>query len=119
MTEIRNISSNSGIIAGGNVSNSRIIHNGPENTASDDNLVEELSALIAELVKNARQLPDAGDRDAVRTEAIQLQGEIESPDRDRGRVASSLGRLKSAVAVAAPLAEIVKDIADMTGQLIH
>lgn len=118
MPDIGNIRNNSGIIAGGDVSHSTVVHNRTEGTVSEDELLAELSDLIADLLKNTRQLP-APDRAAVRNEAMKFQEEIESPDRDGGRVAAALGRLKSVVAVAAPLAEMVKEIAELASKIIH
>jgi hypothetical protein len=119
MARVRDVRGNSGIIAGRDVSNSSVVNYGPAGAASEDELREELNDLIAELLKEARQLP-AADRGAVRSEIVQFQEEIESPapDRDRGRIAAALERMKSAVAVVAPLAEIVKAIAEITAQLV-
>jgi hypothetical protein len=118
MAEIRNIRHNSGIIAGGDVSNAGVVNYGTKDAADEDELLEELNDLIVALLRDVRQLP-ARNRTAVRSEVVQLQEEIEAPARDRKRITAALDTLKSAVTVAAPLAEIVKDITDIVTQIIR
>lgn len=115
---VRNVRGNQGIIAGRDVTNSSVINNGTPGGTSEEELLEELSGLLADLLKDTRLLP-ASDRTAARSEIVRFQEEIESPDRDRGRVGASLDRLKSVAAAAAPLAEIVRTIAEITAQIVH
>jgi hypothetical protein len=119
VAELRNIT-NSGVVVGGNVRDSRISvsHTGPAGGVDEAEVLRELDELFTELLTGVLQLPP----DQVGTAAgqtAQLKAEVHAADRDPGRIRAALTGLMTAVAAAAPLVEIVKDIAELAGQLVH
>jgi hypothetical protein len=117
---MRDVRNNSGIVAGGNVTGSSVKHvyHGPVNTTTDEERLEEINDLLAELLQGVRQLP-AQERTAVRSEVVELQAELDEPAHDKEKINGRLGRLRSAFSAAAPLIEIVKDIAELVANLVH
>jgi hypothetical protein len=119
VAELRNIT-NSGVVVGGSVRDSRIsvTSTGPAGAVNEAEVLRELDGLFTELLSGVLQLPP----DQVGTAAgqtAQLKAEVHAADRDPGRIRATLNGLMAAVATAAPLVDVVKDIADLVGQLVH
>jgi hypothetical protein len=117
MTGFRNVH-NSGIIIGGNVENSAISADRTTAGATEDEVLDRIDDLVADLLKNARLLPPE-NRTVVRSEAAALQDELDAPQRDPARIKGKLAALQVAAAAVAPVAEIVKNITDLATHLIH
>lgn len=119
MADLRNIT-NSGVVVGGNVSGSRIsvTSTGSAGGVDEAEVLRELDALFTELLTGVLQLPP----DQVGTAAgqtAQLKAEVHAADRDPGRIRATLNGLMAAVAAAAPLVDVVKDITELVGKLVH
>lgn len=117
MTDQRNIR-NSGIFIGGNNSNSPITmgRSGPTSGMDEAEVLRQLDALFTTLLADILRLP-ADQAGTAAYQTAQLKAEVTAPRRDLTRIQVILGSLKGAVATAAPLAEIVKDIADLVTRL--
>lgn len=119
MAELRNIT-NSGVVVGGNVTRSRISvsRTGAAGGVDEAEVLRELDELFTELLSGVLQLPP----DQVATAAgqtAQLKAEVHAAERDPGRIRATLHGLMAAVATAAPLVDVVKDIAELVGKLVH
>lgn len=110
MHDVRN---NSGVIVGGDVKDSAITvgPTGPAAASTDEaELLRRLDRLITELLTGLGQLPAEQAGEAA-SGAVLLKHEVSQADRDPERVRGVLRGLRQAVGTAAPLVELVKDIA--------
>jgi hypothetical protein len=119
VAELRNIA-NSGVVIGGNVSGSKIsvTSTGPAGGVDDAEVLRELDQLFTELLSGILQLPP-DQVGTVASQTAQLKEEVHAADRDPGRIRATLSGLMAAVATAAPLVDVVKDIAELVAQLVH
>jgi hypothetical protein len=117
MTDQRNIR-NSGIFIGGNNSHSPITmgRTGPADGLDDAEVLRQFDALFTRLAAEVVRLP-AEQAGTAAYRAAQLQAEVSAANRDPRRIQSVLGALQVAAATAAPLAEIVKDMAELLTNL--
>lgn len=120
MAELSDIQ-NTGVIVGGDVTGSNISvgRTGPTDRGTGEaETLRRLDTLFTDLLTSVGQLP-AEQAGEVARETVQLKAEIAAANRDPKRVRGVLGKLTKAVAAAAPLAEIVKDITDLVTSLGH
>lgn len=120
MAELSDIR-NTGVIVGGDVTGSSISvgRTGPANSGIDEaEVLRRLDTLFTDLLTGVGQLPAEQAGEAAR-ETVQLKAEIAAANRDPKRIRGVLGNLTKAVAAAAPLAEIAKDITDLVTSLAH
>ena len=119
MAELHNIT-NSGVVVGGNVTKSRISVSGTGAAGGVDEaaVLRELDELFTELLSGVLQLPP-DQVAAAAGQAAQLKAELHAADRDPGRIRATLSGLMTAVAAAAPLVDVVKDIAELVTTLVH
>jgi hypothetical protein len=116
MTDLSNIR-NSGIFIGGNSNSSITVGGtGPTGSLSETEVLSQLDSLFTRLVTDILQLPpeQAG---AAAYQTAELRAAVTAPHRDPGRIQAFLVSLKGTVAVAAPLVEIVKAIAELIAEL--
>jgi hypothetical protein len=121
MAEFRNVRNDRGIIIGGDVTDSRLtIHaSGSAGAGADETeALRKIDELVTGLLAALVQLPPE-QASAAAGEAVQLKAEVTAPERDETRIRVVLGKLTTAVAAAAPLLEIVKDITDLVTGLLH
>ncbi len=113
MADLHNIR-NTGVFVGGDNNNSPITMNqaGPDRGMTETEVLHQVNALLAELLTATLQLPTGQAREAA-AQSVQLKAEVTAPTRDAGRIQAVLGSLRAAVSTAAPLLEIVKEIADL------
>jgi hypothetical protein len=120
MAELHNVR-NTGIIVGGDVTRSKVSvsHTGAASGETDEaEVLRRLDTLFTDLLAGIGQLPAEQAGEAAR-ETVRLKAEITAASRDSKRVRGVLGNLTTAVAAAAPLVEIVKDITDLVTSLLH
>lgn len=119
MAELHNIT-NSGVVVGGNVTKSRISvsRTGAAGGVDEAEVLRELDELFTELLSGVLQLPP-DQVAAAAGQTAQLKAAVHAADRDPGRIRATLTSLMAAVATAAPLVDIAKDIADLVGKLVH
>jgi hypothetical protein len=117
MADLSNIR-NTGIFIGGNNSHSPISmgHTGPAGGMDEAEVLRRLDTLLTALLADVLRLP-AEQAGAAAYQTAQLRAAVTAPTRDPTRVQAVLGSLKGAVATAAPLVEIVKDIAELVTSL--
>jgi hypothetical protein len=128
MTEGNNVrfrGVNKGIFVGHSVQDSTLTVGSSgaagEETADsgDDEALRRLEELVSALLERLPgQLPSE-QATAVKEDVERLRTELAAPERDGNRLRSILGKLGSAVAAAAPLAELVKNITDLITGLLH
>lgn len=119
MTSMSNIRNEGGIIVGGNIENSTVsaAQQKTETGATDAELLDEINELLDELLKGVRQLPPE-QRGTIRAEIVDVQTDLEAPDRDKQKIGARLGKLRSVLGSAVPLLELVNDVAELV-KLIH
>jgi hypothetical protein len=119
MADLRNIR-NTGIVVGGDVTRSTLSvgHTGSAAGPDEAEVLRQLDTLFTELFTAIGQLPPEQAGEAARDTAL-LKAEVTAAQRDPGRIHAVLGSLGRAVATAAPLVEVVKDIADLVATLVH
>jgi hypothetical protein len=117
MADPRNIR-NSGVFIGGNNSHSPISMGGtgPAGGMDEAEVLRHIDTLFTKLLADVLQLP-AEQAGAAAYQTAQLKAEVTAPHRDPTRIQAVLGSLRGAVATAAPLVEIVKDIAELVTSL--
>lgn len=116
MAELRNVR-NSGVIVGGNVSGSTISA-GATGPVTEAAALQRLSELLRSLPERAEELPD--DQAAeVAGEAMRLKKQLAVPERDSGRIRATVTKLVAVAGAAAPVAEIVREIADLVSSVLH
>jgi hypothetical protein len=113
MADPRNIR-NSGVFIGGNNSHSPISMGGtgPAGGMDEAEVLRHLDTLFTKLLADVLQLP-AEQVGAAAFQTAQLKAAVTAPQRDPTRIQAVLGGLRGTVATAAPLVEIVKDIAEL------
>jgi hypothetical protein len=120
MAELRNIR-NTGVVIGGDVNRSTISvgRSGSAGTGTDEaEVLDQLDTLFTELLSAIGQLPAEQAGEAAR-DTVRLRAEVSAPDRDHARIHALAGNLAKAVAAAAPLVEIVTNIAELVTRLGH
>jgi hypothetical protein len=119
VADLRNVR-NTGVVVGGDVTRSTISvgRTGPAGGTEEAEVLRQLDALFSELLASIGQLPAEQAGEAAR-DTVLLKAEVAAPDRDPRRVHAVLSSLTRAVAAAAPLVEIVKDVADLVIRLPH
>ena len=124
MAERRNITNagvtNTGVFIGGDNTNSAITvgRTGAAGGLDEAAMLRKLDTLFTELLGDIGQLP-AELAGTAAYQTVQLKTELAAPDRDPKRIHAVLSGLKTAVTTAAPLVEIVQDIADLVSHLVH
>jgi hypothetical protein len=121
MAEFRNVRNDRGIIVGGDVTDSTLTvrASGSVGAGADEaETLRKIDELVTGLLAGLAQLPPE-QASAAAGEAVQLKAEVTAPARDEKRIRAALGKLSTAVAAAAPLIEIVKDITDLVTGLFH
>ena len=116
MAELRNVR-NTGVVVGGNVSGSTISV-GAAGSPSEVAVFQRLSELLGSLPDRAEELPD-DQAVEVAAEAMRLKKQLAAPERDSGRIRATLGKLVSVAGAAAPVAEVIKEIADLVTSVVH
>jgi hypothetical protein len=112
MTDQRDIR-NSGIFIGGDDSHSPItMGTGPAGGLDEAEVLRQFDALFTRLAAEVLRLP-AEQAGTAAFQAARLKAEVTAANRDPTRIQSVLGGLRAVVATAAPLAEIVKSIAEL------
>ena len=120
MAELHNIR-NTGVFVGGDVNRSTISvgRTGAAGGGTDEaEVLRHLDTLFTELLSAIGQLPAEQAGEAAR-DTVMLKAEVTAPNRDRARIHAIVGSLANTVAAAAPLVEVVKDIAELVTSLGH
>ncbi|HEY1700340.1 MAG TPA: hypothetical protein VGG75_11570 [Trebonia sp.] len=121
MPDFHNTGSNSGIIVGGNVSDSNLTvqASGQAASSADERAaLAQVSDLLTDLLAGLGQLPREQVK-AAADGARDLQDEVEKPHRDHGKIKAALDKLSVAVAAATPLIEIVNSISEIVTKTLQ
>jgi hypothetical protein len=88
------------------------------NNNSREATLEQIDQLIARLLAGLAELPP--DQAAiVAGEAVAVKNEAHAPSPDNGRIRQALQRLAEGAAPAAKMVGLVRQLAELIGQLVH
>jgi hypothetical protein len=118
---------NSGIIVGGDNSGNVALNTGSGSVTQHvqgtqgprDAALERIDEILGTLLQASFSgLPEAQAK-VVMTEAVTLKSEVHHASPDHGRVRHALDALATAATSAAPVLELVRQLADLVTQVLH